>query len=38
MNENVVSLWRNKVNLLFSPLKESDAAILDAAALACDVK
>jgi glucokinase len=34
MNENVVSLWRNKVNLLFSPLKESDAAILGAAALA----
>ena len=38
MNENVVSLWRNKVNLLFSPLKESDAAILGAAALAWDVK
>ena len=34
MNENVVSLWRNKVNLLFSPLKGSDAAILGAAALA----
>ena len=38
MNENVVSLWRNKVMLLFSPLKESDAAILGAAALAWDVK
>lgn len=38
MNDNVVSLWRNKVNLLFSPLKESDAAILGAAALAWDVK
>lgn len=34
MNDNVVSLWRNKVMLLFSPLKESDAAILGAAALA----
>ena len=38
MNENVVPLWRNKVMLLFSPLKESDAAILGAAALAWDVK
>ena len=36
MNDNVVSIWRNKVNLLFSPLKESDAAILGAAALAWD--
>ena len=34
MNANVLSLWRNKVKLLFSALKESDAAILGASALA----
>ena len=34
MNENVLSLWRGKVKLLFSQLKESDAAILGASALA----
>ncbi len=33
MNENVVFLWKNKVKLLFSSLKESDAAILGASAL-----
>ena len=34
MNENVMPLWRNKVKIVFSQLKESDAAILGASALA----
>ncbi len=34
MNANVLSLWRNKVKIVFSQLKESDAAILGASALA----
>ena len=34
MNANVIPLWRNKVKLVFSSLKESDAAILGASALA----
>jgi len=33
MNANVLPLWRDKVELLFSSLKESDAAILGASAL-----
>lgn len=37
MNENVLPLWRNKVKLLFSSLKESDAAILGASSLAWDL-
>lgn len=34
MNANVMPIWKNKVQLLFSGLKESDAAILGASALA----
>ena len=34
MNDNVMRLWKNKVKILFSALKESDAAILGASALA----
>lgn len=34
MNANVLPLWRNKVKLVYSSLKESDAAILGASALA----
>mgnify|MGYP003301702067 CR=1 FL=1 len=34
MNENVMPLWKNKVKIVFSQLKESDAAILGASALA----
>ena len=34
MNANVLPLWRNKVKIVFSQLKESDAAILGASALA----
>ncbi len=37
MNENVLPLWRNKVKLVFSQLKESDAAILGASALAWEL-
>ena len=37
MNENVLPLWRDKVDLLFSLLKESDAAILGASALAWEL-
>ncbi|MCQ2178136.1 MAG: ROK family protein [Bacteroidales bacterium] len=37
MNENVLPLWKNKVKLLFSSLKESDAAILGASALAWEL-
>ena len=33
MDENVIPLWRGKVDLVFSSLKESDAAILGASAL-----
>ena len=34
MNANVLPLWRNKVKVVYSELKESDAAILGASALA----
>ena len=34
MNKNVLPLWRNKVKVLFSDLKEADAALLGASALA----
>ncbi|SKC50338.1 glucokinase [Bacteroidales bacterium WCE2008] len=37
MNANVLPLWRNKVKLVFSQLKESDAAILGASALAWEL-
>ncbi|MBQ6822190.1 MAG: ROK family protein [Bacteroidales bacterium] len=37
MNENLLSLWRGKVKVLFSSLSESDAAILGASALARDI-
>lgn len=34
MNENLLKIWRGKVKIVFSQLKESDAAILGASALA----
>jgi len=34
MNENVMPIWKDKVKVLFSNLKEADAAVLGAAALA----
>jgi len=37
MNENVLPLWRDKVKLVYSSLKESDAAILGASALAWEL-
>ncbi|MBO4595424.1 MAG: ROK family protein [Bacteroidales bacterium] len=37
LNDNVLPLWRGKVKLLFSQLKESDAAILGASALAWEL-
>ncbi len=37
MNENVVRFWKDKVKVLFSTLKDSDAAILGASALVWDV-
>ena len=37
MNANLLPLWRNKVELVYSQLKESDAAILGASALAWEL-
>ena len=37
MNDNVLPLWKNKVRILFSQLKESDAAIRGASALAWEL-
>ena len=37
MNSNVLPLWRNKVKIVYSQLKESDAAILGASALAWEL-
>ena len=37
MNEHVLDLWKDKVKIVFSQLKESDAAILGASALAWDL-
>ena len=37
MNEHVLSLWKDKVKIVFSQLKESDAAILGASALAWEL-
>ena len=37
MNANVLPLWRGKVQLVYSQLKESDAAILGASALAWEL-
>ena len=37
MTENVLPLWRGKVKLIYSQLKEADAAILGASALAWEL-
>lgn len=34
MNKNMLSIWKDKIKIVFSQLKESDAAILGASALA----
>lgn len=38
MNASLLHLWKNKIKIIFSQLKESDAAILGASALAWEVK
>ena len=38
MEENVLRLWKGKVKLLFSSLKEAYAAVLGASALGWDVE
>ena len=37
MNANLLPLWRNRIKIVFSQLKESDAAILGASALAWEL-
>jgi len=37
MNENLLKIWQGKVKIVFSLLKESDAAILGASALAWEL-
>ena len=37
LNDNVMPLWKGKVKLLVSTLKDSDAAILGASSLAWDI-
>ena len=37
MNENLLALWKGKIKIVFSQLKESDAAILGASALAWEL-
>jgi glucokinase len=37
MEKNLLVLWKNKVKVLFSALKEADAAILGAGALTWEV-
>ena len=38
MEENVLRLWKGKVKLLFSSLKEADAAVLGASALGWEIE
>jgi len=37
LNDNVLKIWKNKVKIVYSELKESDAAILGASALAWEL-
>lgn len=37
MNENLLKIWKGKIKIVFSQLKESDAAILGASALAWEL-
>ncbi len=37
MNENLLDIWKNKIKIEFSQLKDSDAAILGASALAWEL-
>ena len=38
MNDNLLPMWKNKIKVVFSQLKESDAAILGASALGWSLK
>lgn len=38
MERNLVSIWKNKIKLLFSEIKEGDAAVLGASALGWETK
>ena len=38
MERNMLNIYKNKVQLLFSELKESDAAVLGASALGWEAK
>jgi len=38
MEKNLLAIWKNKVKVLFSELKEADAAILGASALAWEIQ
>ena len=38
MERNMLNIYKNKVTLLFSELKESDAAVLGASALGWEAK
>ena len=33
MNDNLMQIWKNKIQILYSSLKESDAAILGASSM-----
>jgi glucokinase len=37
MEKNMLNLWKGKVKVLFSELKEDDAAVLGASALAWEI-
>ena len=37
MEENLLKIWKGRIKIVFSQLKESDAAILGASALAWEL-
>jgi len=37
MEKNMLNIWKGKVKVLFSELKEADAAVLGASALAWEI-
>jgi glucokinase len=37
MEKNLLNIWKGKVKVLFSELKEADAAVLGASALAWEI-
>ena len=38
LDENLLKIWKGKIKVVFSELKESDAAVLGASALGWEVK